>query len=155
MQKLKYLILTIIILIHYGCSSSKPEQQNELPTNNSQVEQQEEVTYKDNFPEDAEDYKADPLDEKSAIASEETNISNHSPKFRVQVGAYSSPENAQKFITEALPLVKDSFMILEENGLYLIQVNKDFDNKTSADTYKSKLQKKNSLFKDAFVIEGK
>ena len=83
----------------------------------------------------------------------ESPVQQSSEVFVVQIGAFSSIERAKDFAEQSRKILNENIKVEfnEMKNLYVVWIHPPFEDKISAENYRSELGK-NEAFKDAWIV---
>ncbi len=140
MKNVSIIILFTIVSI-VGCSSSSDTVKEDDQNNSQEIYVFDDVAAEDTLISSTETNTAD-----------SSTVTDSTPQFIVQVGAFKTKEAAQKFVDSNRSKIDYEMQISYSTivKLYVIQLPA-FDNRMDAETVRNKLWTTNN-FRDAFII---
>ena len=134
---LKLFALITLLLIFFGCSSSEEASKTDEKTEEDEVYVFDEV----------------PIDDTPPIETESPEISR---TYVIQIGAFSSKGNADKFAEESTIILSEDVIVdyNERISMYVVTLNRVFDSREAALYERNKLWQFDQ-FRDAWLREVK
>ena len=129
-----FFILLIISCLVISCSSSE-----ETQVKNQEIDQDTVYVFDEIPPEDAFEF--------------ESPVSQSSDVYVVQLGAFSTFDRAKEFADQSWAKLNREIKVeyKETKNLYVVWIYPPFQDKTSAEGYRSEIQK-DGEFKDAWIV---